>query len=733
MRTDIGKQTALFLFFVLTIALCSGFLVADNSVKAAWDESFEKYTVEDGHFSLAEKASQEVLDTAAAEGVSVYELFYKDKILSNEHTVRIYKLRDEVNRADLMDGSLPEKENEIALDRLYAENNDIQIGDKLTVDSTELTVCGIVALSDYSALFKNNTDMMFDANSFSIALMTEEGFENLNDSGLCYNYAWLDQEQISDETELKEFHEELKTKIASCAELTDFVARADNLAIMFTGEDMGGDKVMIQWLLYIVVVIIAFVFAVTTRSTIEQEASVIGTLRASGYTRGEILGHYLLLPVLNMTAAAIVGNVIGYTVMKDVFASVYYHSYSLTTYVTLWNAEAFVMTTLIPIGIMLVINIAILVSVLSLSPLKFLRHDLKKRKNKRAAKLPDWKFMNRFRVRIILQNRSAYFTLFAGILFADLLLMFGMMFSPLLQNFKEEVQNSKISEYQYILKMPLPTETEGAEKYSVCSLQNDAEEEITVYGIAEDTEYLKDAEWPEDGVLLSDGYMEKYGVEEGDTLTLSAKYEDKEYSVTVGGSYHYPAAMAVFMPVDMFNDLFDIPEGYFSGYFTDEKIEDIDEAYIATLITEHDLTIMADQLEDSMGLMFLFFGGFAIIIFVLVIYLLAKLIIEKNSYSISMLKILGYSNREAGRLYNCATMLVTFVSLLVSVPICNFGIKTIYYIMMKEYSGWLTYYIAPWLPPEMFAIGAVCYLAVHFLEMKKIRGISMTQALKNME
>ena len=43
LKSDFGKYTALFLFLSLTIFLTSGFLVADNSMKSAYDESFEKY------------------------------------------------------------------------------------------------------------------------------------------------------------------------------------------------------------------------------------------------------------------------------------------------------------------------------------------------------------------------------------------------------------------------------------------------------------------------------------------------------------------------------------------------------------------------------------------------------------------------------------------------------------------------------------------------------------------
>ena len=62
----------------------------------------------------------------------------------------------------------------------------------------------------------------------------------------------------------------------------------------------------------------------------------------------------------------------------------YYNSYSLCTYTTLLNAEAFVDTTVVPIIIMFVINLLVLEKKLRLSPLKFLRHELTNRKKKKS-------------------------------------------------------------------------------------------------------------------------------------------------------------------------------------------------------------------------------------------------------------------------------------------------------------------------------------------------------------
>ena len=52
LRQDIGKYIALFLFLTLTTGFISGFLVADGSMVRAYDESFEKYDIESGHFTI---------------------------------------------------------------------------------------------------------------------------------------------------------------------------------------------------------------------------------------------------------------------------------------------------------------------------------------------------------------------------------------------------------------------------------------------------------------------------------------------------------------------------------------------------------------------------------------------------------------------------------------------------------------------------------------------------------
>lgn len=742
LRGEIGKYLVIFIFMAATIGFISGFLVADDSMLTAYDESFEKYNIENGNFILEDKATDEFVEAVENEGATIYENYYQEFDTDNnsdgeyESTLRIYKVRKDIDKICLMHGNMPESDDEIVIDRMYADNNKLKVGDIIRVKDKEYTISGLVAFSDYSALFSDNTDMMFDAVKFSVAAVTDGEFERITTGSMRYNYSWKYDKEPKDEKEEKTRAEELMKVMAVNGTLKSYIPRYQNQAINFTGDDMGSDKSMMIILLYILIAIMAFIFAVTTANTIAKESSIIGTLRATGYTRSELTRHYTVLPIIVTLVAALVGNIMGYTFFKDVCATMYYGSYSLPTYKTLWNADAFVLTTIIPVVIMILINVVIVAHKLKISPLKFLRHDLSRNKNKKATRLPDIKFIRRFRMRIILQNMSGYITLLIGIIFANLLLLFGLFMKPLLNDYGDEIIDNMICKYQYVLKTPVDTQNDGAEKYLMTSLKTTIEkskaDEVSVYGIQDDSDYLN-TDFPSDGVYASEGYLDKYDLSVGDIITLKEKYSDKTYDFKIKGTYKYPAGLAIFMNDDEYRKVFDKDSEYYTGYFSNKELTDIDSNYIYTKITEDDLTKTTRQLKVSMGGMFELVKIFAIIMFIILVYLLTKIIIEKNSLSISMVKILGYTNSEIGRLYVMATTIVVILWILVSLPVSTWIIEEIYRYMMADMGGWVMLKIKPQIYITMFIMSAVAYGIIAALQMRKISKIPLDEALKNVE
>lgn len=763
LRSEAGKYAVIAILLIATIGFVSGFLVADYSMIAAYKEGFEKYHIEDGHFRVENALNRAQVKTLTDAGVTLYDLHYREAALENGSTLRIYPDRTQVNTICLMQGALPAAIGEIAIDRMYADNNNLTIGDTLTAESGESwTVTGLVALPDYSCLFSDNSDAMFDAVKFGVAVMTPEGYAALKETQI-WNYAWTYGTPPDDEAAEKDAAEDFMKVVNKTVSLQDFVPAYENQAITFTGEDMGSDRAMMVVLLYIIIAIMAFVFAVTTANTIGKEASVIGTLRASGYTRGELVRHYMAMPVLVTLISAAVGNLLGYTFLKNLCADMYYGSYSLPTYVTRWNADAFWMTTTVPVALMIFINWFVLARTLHLPPLQFLRHDLSRRSGRRHA-LPLPKllpFFTRFRARVILQNLGSYAVLFIGVLFANLLLSFGLMLPDALNHYSETIGDNMLCSTQTVLQIPysamnednklnalvsmmlfrMETETEenNAEPFSAYTLQTLSTEEggiakpesVMLYGVEPDSRYVS---LPGSGVYVSAAYAEKYNIGAGDTVTLREKYEDTQYTFAIDGVYDYMGAIAIFMPRETLNRTFDLGSGYYGGYFSDAPLTEIDEKYVGSVIDYDALTKISRQLTVSMGSMMGLVNGFAIMIFVVVVYLLSKMIIEKNAQSISMAKILGYSGGEIARLYLLSTTVVVVLCLAVSLPIEVYMMRLLFHaILLESMTGWISLWVSPTLYPRMMAAGLISYAVVAAMEYRRICHVPMDEALKNVE
>lgn len=997
LKSDAGKYIAIFLFLVLFIGVISGFLVADNSVSAAYHEGFDKYNIEDGHITFKTEPPAEIISQIEKAGeLEFYNLFYKNEALvgfdaDTVKTVRVYSLRDTVNTVCLMEGKMPEGAGEIAIDRLFAETNKVNIGDTLRFSKGEYKVSGYIALPDYSCLYENNSDMMFSAVNFCVAIVTPGGFDNLGDAHLFYNYAWKYLKPCSDEAEqndrsealiksleniIKKYDEKLiqaqidavwsdavalsgtledqfrsaadvienkvtkagenavkdalaafskdetseillkasgmtreqvyaalmdkanltaaqKLRLAADArrlnddalleealemtgltqddlaamlleitgiteekaaellldeyckknntsvealtaaklgttaqaltdlqsafedaenltgdldinskeapkidfdklekdsdiesgldfsfdkiysiigkvdaagiydtaeirktlgkleklmdihpddsdliEIKDYIPRYQNMAIMFTGNDMSSDHATVVLMLYIMLVILAFVFAVTISNTISKEAGSIGTLRASGYGRGELIRHYLVLPVTVTALGAVAGNILGYTVFESLFVKIYYTSYSLVNYKTLMNGEAFLLTTVSSVALMLIVNIFVLVRKMKVRPLDFLRGEVSSHKRKKAVRLsPKLPFLQRFGLRIFFQNAGSYAVLFFGILFGGILAVFGMLFGPMFEEYSVLARDTMICDYQYLVKNDsVETANEEAEKFCLTALDTDVKgyvkDSVSIYGIAENSRYVK-AEIPAGKALVSEGVMKKFGFAPGDTLTLKEPYSTKTYTFTIAGDYPYLASLAVFMPREDYLEMFDKRSEYFTGYFSNSELDDIDEDDIYTTIRLQDATKIVDQLSSLIGFMdiFMYFG---VVIFLLLMFLLTKQIIEKNSRAIAMTKILGFKSGEIAKLYLLATSAAVGLSLLLSMPIIHLLLQWAFrYYLYVKMSGYIPYIVSNTCYIKLFLMGIASYAVVAALMLLKIRKVPMGEALKN--
>jgi putative ABC transport system permease protein len=720
-----------------------------EEVDKEWDEAVKKYDLDNPGFASVKTV--------------IYENFYRNESEeygdgSEEATVRVFKSDSKVDKASFNEGRAPETENEIAIDRMHASNVGIEIGDAIKVGGKEFEVVGLLSYVNYLTLHESNTDLMFDAFGFDVAMVTPGGFDRLT-ARIHYNYAFKYVNAPEDKVEKADNSENfLKALITQTLvydnEIEDYLPEYIRQASNFAVSDIEGDSAGAAILCYILIGVIAFIFAVTISNTIDKEASVIGTLRASGYSKGELIRHYMSMPVIVTFVGAIAGNVLGYTAFKDLAVNLYYESYSLPTCHTVWSNTALVKTTVIPLVLMFFINLIVIVKKLQLSPLRFLRHDLVKNKRAKARRLPKWAFLRRFRLRILFQNIPNYVILIFGVIFIELMMCFAFGLPDSLDHYAKEAPGMMFAPYQYMLMGSedddgnvITTGEKTAERFDAKNLiypkkkstfregmGSGGDESVTAYGIGNDSDYISlESRTGAGKVYVSSAFAKKFGLKKGNSITLNEEYENKSYTFEVAGQVDYEGGIAVFMDIAGFKEVFEKEEDDFSGYFSRNEITDIDDKYIATVITKDDIIKVTNQLNHSMGGIINIFRYALIVLTAALIYLLAKIIIERNEQSISMAKILGFKNGEIGSLYIIPTAIVVTLFAFISFVIGYYLMIWIFHVFMLQMNGYFAFFMS--IPSMILSVLylLIGYAFVSILDFIRIRRIPMDVALKNVE
>ena len=124
---------------------------------------------------------------------------------------------------------------------MYADNNSLEIGDTLKSADGKYSwkITGYVALPDYSCLFSDNNDTMFDAVKFGVGIVAPEGYTAWKRKSKITAISGNMRKNLSDELQEKEMAEDLMDIIKDEAKLETYIPRYLNQAINFTGEDMG--------------------------------------------------------------------------------------------------------------------------------------------------------------------------------------------------------------------------------------------------------------------------------------------------------------------------------------------------------------------------------------------------------------------------------------------------------------------------------------------------------------
>lgn len=776
--------------YVIVSLIGAGYTIIDNG-----ETHDEANKIEDGQFSVFVPLSDDEISQLEYAGAEVEKMFYEDYDVMDGKTIRVFANRENIDLVECDEGNLAEADDEIVVEKRFSQVNDISVGDIIQIAGNEFKVTGIGISPDYNALFKEMSDTVVDSKVFGTVFVTEGAYDKLHATGESvktetYLYAFrlkgkttcddvkdaledikVDTDSIDDEyfqeywdrtgAAVNDFKDGIKELKSGANELADGVAELKketdsflkdydtdlaNITSFVTSDDnprTGGaaddQQINVQagyFFGVLLMFLFTYVISVFVVHGIEKESSVIGALYALGVKRRDLMMHYLTLPVIVTTVAGIIGFLIGISNMGiPVQMADAYAYYSIPAMDVKIPPILIVYGIVMPPLTAIVVNYFVIRKKLSQTALSLIKNEVKQPKGSNVD-LGDMGFVGRFRVRQMLREMRTGLTIVIGMFIALICLMLSLNTATFCSKVKKQNVEDTHYEYMYTYKYPTENPPEGGEAAYAKTLKKEVygyNWDVTVLGLSKNTKYfdvdLKDGK---NRVAISSSFAEKYGYGVGDEIVLHDEENDIDYGFTVDSVTQYTPAFYVFMTIDDARELFGAGSDEYNVVFSDKDLE-VDPARLYATTTKADIESAAGIFADQMRSMVIMIVIISTLIFVVVMYLMMKVMIDRSAFSISLIKVFGFKTKEIRKLYLDGNFFIIAIGAAICLPLAKLIMSAVYPSLVSNVNCGVKLTFAPWLWAVLYGGILVLYFIINRVLVGRLNKIVPAEVLKNRE
>lgn len=739
--------------YVVVSLIGAGATIIDNG------EAHDKANkIEDGQFSVFVPLSDDEISQLEDAGAEVEKMFYEDYDVMDGKTLRVFTNRKNIDLVECDEGRIAEADDEIVVEKRFSQVNDVSVGDTIQIAGNDFKVTGIGTSPDYNALFKEMSDTVVDSKVFGTVFVTENAYEKLHSTGESvktetYLYAFrLKGKTTCDDVKdalgdikvdtdgmaelKKETDSFLKDYDTDLANITSFVTSDDNPR---TGGAADDQQINVQagyFFGVLLMLLFTYVISVFVVHGIEKESSVIGALYALGVKRRDLMMHYLTLPVIVTTVAGIIGFLIGISnVGIPVQMADAYAYYSIPAMDVKIPPILIVYGIVMPPLAAIVVNYFVIRKKLSQTALSLIKNEVKQPKGSNVD-LGDMGFVGRFRVRQMLREMRTGLTVVIGMFIALICLMLSLNTATFCSKVKKQNVEDTHYEYMYTYKYPTENPPEGGEAAYAKTLKKEIygyNWDVTVLGLSKNTKYfdvdLKDGK---NRVAISSSFAEKYGYSVGDEIVLHDEENDIDYGFTVDSVTQYTPSFYVFMTIDDARELFGAGSDEYNVVFADKDLG-VDPARLYATTTKADIESAAGIFADQMRSMVVMIVIISTLIFVVVMYLMMKVMIDRSAFSISLIKVFGFRTKEIRKLYLDGNFFIIAIGAAICLPLAKLIMSAVYPSLVSNVNCGVKLTFAPWLWAVLYGGILVLYFIINRVLVGRLNKIVPAEVLKNRE
>ena len=726
-RENLSFYIASTVLTVVTLFLYFMFAIAGNAILNFGTDFFASQKVEDANFTTYTPIPDEEITKLEEKYDLTLEAQKYVNIETDDTTARVFHKTDDIDLYKVTVGSDAKNSGEIIISEGYAVNNDVQINDTMKIGDKNYTVTGFSQRPDYLYMLQNPSDSYKNITTFYLAYMTDEDFENLGNT----NCQYLVRYNKDNQSDFRKYvHENYY--------MHEYTPASENMRITMVSDQAEMFILMAYVILCVLPLIAVALVSIIISRKVKSEQKMIGTLSALGYKKGQLMRHYAGFAAI----PGLLGGIVT-TILSAIFAQPYselgLQDYEPMRIIGRLNPIDAVLGIIVPTAMYVLAALISVRKMLKKDTVLLLAGNADGDKHKFRKVLADKKIPFRFKyaVRSVLGNPARTFVVLLGVFLGCFIMLFSFsMFDSMIATQEKSIESIGDYKYQYILNSMSKDNPYGGEELLVSSMEKKDGSRITVMGTDKDNPYLNFNDEDGEKVNISDGYYITslmsmiYDWQAGDKITLYNPLSLEEKEIKIKGIVKNDMQKAIITSIDKAADISGLEKGTHNALISDAKL-DIPSENVAQETRKTDLGDQIDTIMNQMGFMIYLLVGLGIIICIAAIYVSVNMMVTENKNNISMLKVLGYRNRQIDKIVLNVNHIFLPIGILLSIP-AAYGVANCFFKLFADIDGILvTTSISLKSYLLSFALTIAGYVISVWLVRRKVKKVDMIECLKD--
>ena len=731
---DIKSNLSYYISIILLTALTVFFVVLAFSDAAMIEEDIasvmEAGVVEDAQFQTALVLSEEDVSALEKEYENLIEQTMYIDIEHEGKTLRVFMPMDKVNKYQLLEGSDIKADYEILLDRDFATANNIAIGDTYVVEGISFDVVGLAIRPDYIYSLEKITDPWIDKENFGMIQLNESTYQKLIDENkwtgtVYYSVAYKNDDKV----------QSFRTALYDDYNAYQYLSADANSRIDMPRKS-GDELLMMAWCIGpILFFVIMMLVSVVIGKTMDRERKHIGTLMSFGYRKREISFHYCLYAFIPAIIGGIIGVLLALLAGESV-AMYFVVDYQMLNYNYYLRAVPAVCCVVAPVVLYGLIAYYKSTKLFKQNIVSLLlgREDSKKKKRHMLEK-STLNFRAKFRIRELFSHFGRTLLVLLCLFLSAYVCLLGFSLQDSANLLIDEgVKSATVYPYSYFLNHMESVEDYGEYKgLSVSYEVADNHSSITLNGVPENSAFkdmeMLEGEYTDSGYYISNAVSVERDLHKGDQITIANTVTLEETTITINGVVNDNTQQAIFTSYANVKEITGVQDGVYNVVYSNEEL-DIDSDQIA-YVSDNDSLV--DSLQSALTALEAFIYGMMFIgclLAVISVYLIVNILVQDNRTNISMLKVLGYRNKEINRIVLSTNHILVLIGFIIAVPACIGTMSA----LSAEMVAMMHIVLTPHINVSSIIIGFAIILLSYFLSLlllrRKVNKVDMVVALK---